>query len=400
MDSTERAHAILSPSFLKIALACPASVGLKESLPPEPAGAAAIKGTAIHEAAALMLQAFLEHKNTGEDKPVFKEAPEPEVLKVAAQWRDIIWEKAFEKSITGKTYAIEDRLVYSEKYSLWGTADFWMVSYDERAKLYGMVCDLKSGFLHVDAEQNPQLAAYACALREEVRKNTAGKRDLDYVRVAIYQPFGDGDKYRESKFTGKQLDRWEAKFKKLAQEVYSKNAKFKAGEHCSFCPGRVRCPTYDTYRTKETGLQLLDPTEIKFPELAAIPDETLVRIVRHEKQLDSFVKACRKELTMKLLRGEKVAGMKLVEAKTRRKWDESRVQELGNLLAQKQIGFYENVPRSITEIREELSKDLEKKEVEALLKPFLIQPPGGIVMADSRDARDEVKPTHGLFIEE
>lgn len=394
---TERAHAILSPSFMHVALECDASVGLKESLPPEPAGAAAQKGTIIHGAAANRLEGFLYQKIHGEYPPLGFPPLEPEVEKMADAWRDHIWERAFQGSVTGKTYGIEEKLVFSEQYSLWGTADFWMIATDERAKVYGMVCDLKSGYLFVDADKNPQLAAYACALRREARQRGVV---LDYVRAAIYQPYGDGDKWRETKFTGKQLDGWEKKFHRLAQSVFAGGAKYSPGEHCQYCPGRVRCKAYDQYRTKETGLKLLDASEIKFPEVPALPDDVLVRIVRHEKQLASFVKACRKELLNKLLSGNKVEGLKLVEARTKRKWDEEKVTNLMVALAPYGIEVKEEVLRGLTAVRDELVAKVGKKAAEEVLNRFLVKPPGGIVLADASDSRDEVKPTHGLFIEE
>lgn len=394
----ERAHAILSPSFLHVSLQCAAAVGLKESLPPEAPGAPAIKGTKLHLAGSWHLDNFLHKKITGEEIPRPAEVDtDPETAKVADAWTQEIWHKAFDKSVTGKVYGIEDKLIFSEKYSLWGTTDFWLVSTDERAKPYGMVCDLKTGFILVDAAANPQLAAYALSLRKTVRD--AGK-DLDYVRAAIFQPFGDGDKWKETKFTSKQLDVWEKKFLKLAEAVFSNQAKFKAGEHCSYCPGRVVCKVYDKYRVKETGLKLLDPEEFKFPEAPSAPVDALVRIVKHEKQLESFVAACRKELLNRMLRGDKVPGMKLVQSKTRRKWDDQKYGELDSILAKHTLCLFENTPKGVTEIREALGLNLKKKEVEELLKPFLVTPPGGITLAAESDKRDEVKPAHGLFLDE
>lgn len=390
-----REHAVLSPSFLHIALMCPGAVGLKESLPPEPAGAPAVRGTAMHEAAAAALEDWLEAKLEGTDPDVrLREVTDAEVRRTAEGWRDILWDEAFERCATGKVYGIEDKLTFSEKIGLWGTADFWLVSTDDRARPYGMIADLKSGYTYVEAHQNPQLAAYACALRAEVR---ALGKDLDYVRAAIYQPFGEGESYRETRFTAKQLDTWEKKFLTLAEKVYSPKPKFKAGHWCQYCPGRARCLTYDKHRVKETGLRLLDATEFAFPPAPTIPDEVLVRIVAHEKQLDSFMKACRKELTAKLLQGEHVPGVKLVESKTRRKWDEDKLDSLEDTLDKFDVALYEKSPRGLTAVREDLTAKVGKKEAEALMASYLIQPPGVLTLALESDKREAVTPGVGLF---
>ena len=261
MNHTDRAHAILSPSFMHIALKCSGSIGLKEKIPSVEASEAARMGTLTHEKAELYLKAFLDKKLTGKDTPFTSEHFDKRVHEAAEGWVQTIWNECFEESITGKAWALEDRLVFSEKFSLWGTCDFWMVGTDERAKRYGVVCDLKSGHVYVDVEQNAQLAAYACALRKEIRN---GGKDLDYVRAAIYQPFAEGDKYRETKFTSKQLDVWEKKFLKLAEEVFGGKAKFKAGEHCKYCPCQAHCEVYGKHISKETSLALLDPNDITF----------------------------------------------------------------------------------------------------------------------------------------
>ena len=66
-NHAERAHAILSPSFLHIAIHCAGSVGLKEKLPQAPTSAAAALGTLAHEAAERELAAFLRFKRDGGD---------------------------------------------------------------------------------------------------------------------------------------------------------------------------------------------------------------------------------------------------------------------------------------------------------------------------------------------
>ena len=282
------------------ALACPGSVLLKEKAPPSPSNPASILGTKIHEAADTLLSSFLQNRIDGSE--VVEPEPETkEILEFAKGYVQAIWKEALQEVLTGKAYGIEERLSFDDRLSIWGHADFWAVGIDERARRYGLVCDLKTGGFTLKLKQ-PQLATYALALRREIR--SLGK-DLDYVRVGIYQPKAlddEGRAYREVKFTAKQLDKWEEKILKLAETVYSdKKPKFKAGEHCRYCPGQALCKTYAGTLSKESSLALVNAEEFTFPEVSVLPDEVLVKITLAEKQVTSFVKSCKKLLMTKLL---------------------------------------------------------------------------------------------------
>lgn len=398
MSHTEREHAVLSPSFLKIALQCSGSVPRKEGLPPQKQTSASARGTRIHEACEIILTDFLAHKTDGTDPEIRAHLLlDPEEKKLAEQWRDLVWKEAFQGSITGKTaYAIEDRITYSEKYSSWGTTDFWMVAFDERAKRYGVIYDIKSGYVFVDAKDNPQLASYALCLREEARR--LGK-DLDYVIGGIWQPYGEGEKFRTVKFTSRQLDVWEKKIIKLGQAVFGGTTKLKAGTHCEYCPTKIGCPAFDKHLHKETSLAFIEPKEITFPTPSTLPNDVLVKINKAEGLLDSFMKDVKRVLYNKLVAGEKIEGVKLVEANTKRKWTEDLLPELEAALKPHKVSLYEPSPKGLTAIKDELAEHLTKKEAEELINAFVTKPPGAIVMAEASDRRPEVSNTHNVFTE-
>ncbi len=116
MSHAERAHAILSPSFLHIALHCSGSVGLKEKLPPAPTSQAAALGTKTHEVAEAYLSELLEYRSTGNTSGyatvVKSEAEAKKVHEAAEGWCNTIWKECFEESITGKAWALEDRKTF------------------------------------------------------------------------------------------------------------------------------------------------------------------------------------------------------------------------------------------------------------------------------------------------
>lgn len=398
MNHSERAHAILSPSFMHIALQCSGAVGLKEKIPQAPAGTAAIKGTLTHEAAEIVLSDWLAHKKDGSDPDIRAHLlnPDKTIIEAAIGWKNAIWEHALEKSITNKAYALEDRLTFSEKYSLWGTADFWMVATDERAKRFGLICDLKSGHVYVEVDKNPQLAAYAVSLRQEMRD---GGKDLDYVRVAIYQPYAEGEKYRETAFTAKQLDTWEKKFLKLAEDVFGGTSKFKVGEHCTYCPCQAHCELYGKSLSKETSLALIDTSELVFPDVAKIPDEALVKIALKLKALDAFGKAVKKSVIERLSNGEKLVGIKAVEGGTRRTWDQEKEEDLKLVLSKFGVDAVVEKVKGIGDLEKELANKLGAKEGKKLLNPFTKQTKPSILLVEEADERPAISSMVDLLDE-
>lgn len=401
MNAENREHAILSPSFMHIALHCAGSIGLKEKLPPSPSNPQSEKGTLIHKIAEESLRRLLDDKQNGFINPQLLSVYDIEAVTIANEWRNLVWKNCFEESITGKAYDLEDKLTLSEKFSIWGTADFWLVSTDERAKRYGFIADLKTGRIHVDEDRNPQLAAYACALRAEIR---AQGKDLDYIKCAIYQPFSEGEKWRETKFTSKQLDVWEKKFFKLAEDVFSGKAKFKAGSHCKYCLGQAHCETYAKTLSKETSLALLDPKEFQFPEPSRLSDQVITNIVLQAKALDVFVKACKKLVFEKLYNGETLPNIKAVEGKARRKMDETQVTRIEKACAEYKVDPFNKKLKGIGELEKSLAFFIGNKDSKDLVDSFTVMgntPISLVPMSDPRPAvLSKIELLNNIEIEE
>lgn len=389
MNTENREHAILSPSFMHIALHCAGSVGLKEKIPPGPTNPQAEKGTDIHKECKNYVESFLYHKANGPAVlPAYVNYVDKDTEYVVNEWTDLVWKNVFEESVTGKVWELEDRLMFSEKFSIWGTADLWMVSTDERANRYGFIPDIKTGRLYVEEKNNPQLAAYACALRAEIR---ALGKDLDYVKCAIYQPFSEGEKWRPIKFTSKQLDVWEKKFYKLAENVFSGKAKFKTGDHCKYCPGQAHCETYAKTLSRETSLALLDPKEFKFPEPIMLPKEVIANVVLKEKAFKEFIKACKKIVLEGLYNAEDWPLLKAVEGKSRRKMDETQASKIEEACKKYDISPY-NAPKlkGIGDLEKSLAFFLGNKESKSLVDSFTVMGNTPISLVPLDDPRPAV----------
>jgi hypothetical protein len=383
---TDKVHAIISPSFLHIGLHCSMAVGLKEKLPPREPNEAAKKGNRIHEGAATILRNSLQQRVDGVDK-YYDLQIEADEKEIAEAFVLVVWEKIFGKSITGKAWGIEEKLIYSTKLSLWGTTDLWVISTDERAKRYGFIADLKTGHIPVEADDNPQLLAYCVFLRKMVRD--AGK-DLDYCRAAIFQPFSQGEKWKETKFTDKQLDRFEQKLLKLAETVFSGTAKYKVGNHCQYCPVQLDCDLYKKTLDQKTSLKLLQPEAIVFPDIEKLPDGVLVNLILHEKKLATLIKHAKTRVRERIAEGETIPGIKAVEGQARRKMDDTKTTDIEEALKVYNVSPYVPKLRGIGELETELKAYIKPKAAKELIDKFTTRGPNPISLVPESDPRPAV----------
>ncbi len=393
MKHVERAHAILSGSFASIFLNCTGAVQLKESLPPEAASIYAEEGTKAHELAEKVLRdrlIALENGPTGLLESVYDATDE--MLDAAEGYADAVVNKALEGFVTGKAWGIEDQFTLHEKFEMYGHIDFWAVYIDDRGARVGVIGDFKYGFGRVDAVNNPQLAYYACALREELRRSD---RDLDYVRAFIYQPRGTAEAYSETKFTGKQLDTWTSKFLKVAESVFiKKKFKFKAGKHCKYCKAKSVCKEFNKSLENKTALALVD-TQVKFPEPERLSDTQLVNILTHRSAIESYLKSVYAYALARANQGKDLPGMKFVEGQARSKWMDEKVPDLVDSLQAVGVNPYKQELKGITLIEKELKLKKEKLDV----RSFTFKPAGKPSLVTTDDPRPALKNLNDLLTE-
>lgn len=287
-DSALRAHYRLSGSSAHRWVNCFGSIALSESVPPIPPGPEAIKGTHIHDISEMALHDFLEHKLYGTDPEIRFDllSQTEEFFETAKAYRDKMWEKAFEFSLTGKVFGLEETFLIDKDLHMGGILDLWLIYRDDHGKLTGFVGDLKTGYHYVPVKKNSQLAFYAVALRTFAASQ--GKT-LDRVRTAIFQPKTEAEPYREHILSSKQLDVWEKKFFTGAHQILvKKSTKYKVGAWCEFCPGRAICPAYSKSISEKTSLKLIDPETVVLPDPKTLPDETILKLVLHGDSLTDW----------------------------------------------------------------------------------------------------------------
>lgn len=395
--SEERTHGLLSGSIAYRWVPCPGSVFLTKDLPPEPPSKHADAGTEAHTAVEIMVEDFLQHKLTGSDPDIRASLliQSDIALELAEKARDLLWEHVLHQYITGKVYGQEERLVINEKLGMYGHADFWVIEIDDKGKRSATVVDFKMGYLYVPAKNNAQLAFYAYGLREMIRD--AGK-DLDYVRAAIIQPKIEHEPYRETTFTGKQLDAWGKKFSAAAHQIFVKQKpKFKTGEWCTYCKAQSICKLYQKELQASTSLKLADGNGEMLPRPETVPDETIKNIILRGDEITAFIKTCKAYVINRHANGKPLEGLKVVEGKSRRTWvKDVNADILIDLGVEDPFGPPK--VKGITVIEKELKK-LHGKDLPAAFEALITKTNPPLLITDVNDVRPAVKDLVAMLSE-
>lgn len=385
----EREHAEISSSTVGTALKCPGSVVLRRSLPQLPPSPQMLSGTKTHDISEVALENYIQHKLTGSDPWITLHLLEgdPEREERVVGYVKAVFEKGLQGSITGKAYGIEEKLTVSETFKMFGYADFWAAYKDDRARLAGLIVDLKDGQVHVDVKKTEQLPFLALGLMKDL---DAEGVHVDYVRAAIYQAKArDGEEYQEVKYTRKQLESFEIKVLKLCEEIYlKKKIKFKAGKWCGYCRCKEICPTYAGSLQNKTSLMLLDVKDVVFPAPDTIPDAVLAKVLLSLNELVEWTKQVKKHAFVRQLNGNPIPGIKAVEGKSKRRIDKEKTSQIESLCSSLNINPYDYKIKGIGKLAAEFKKAGQDKN---LIDSYCIKNKPPVILVSSTDPRPEIK---------
>lgn len=195
---------------------------------------------------------------------------------------------------------IETRVALSSiSEEIYGTAD--CIIDDWPNKIH--VIDLKYGAGKiVEAEDNAQLATYACGALERFGD------DYEEVWITIVQPrieHKDGP-IRTWKTTPAELRKtWYPKIKKAYEKAIAKPNLFKEGTHCMWCSGAMECP----------GAQKQSKAiakKFKKSEPITADNKKLAKLLNSEKMILEYLNQAKQEAFERLRKGQKIPGFKLV----------------------------------------------------------------------------------------
>jgi len=247
------------------------------------AGAAAQRGTELHEQVEKLLRHEIKVKNA-------------DALAVAAH-------KQFLDSVDMISASIFIEHEMSVGDFVGGTADA-IVYYESCNKL--AVVDFKFGALHVDVCNNAQLYFYAALYAQATRYNIS---TLEFI---IIQPTlhntaqtwtADIDELQNTISSIRELR------EKVAQ---GKQLNFEAGDHCKYCPAMGKCP-----KTSFDFSKLTDSTAVE-TQLATYEKLELVK---------KIIGKYENELMRKLTSGEQVSGFALCDTRAMRCYSDEELVE-------------------------------------------------------------------------
>lgn len=247
-NHTTRKHALCSASGAMRWINCPGSVGLNLSIPPLPSNKYAEEGTRAHEVAERALKLFLKNNQVWSDSFL-----EPGDMGLHIKKYIEVIHSALKEFDSSPDCKIEVNLTLDKSLGLRGIADFAATG-TIRGIPTGTIVDLKYGKAPVKAKENPQLAYYACALRETSAK------PLENVIVVICQPRVE-DGITRVLYNRAELDLWSLMLKKAAdkalwQVLMKEQAEFKVGAWCKYCAAaKGACKVKNPEPPPDAGLE-------------------------------------------------------------------------------------------------------------------------------------------------
>lgn len=374
----ESGHCVFGPSQIERIMLCPASFQETLRQPIQESGAAAQRGTMLHDVVAECISWARQQQpwDNARSYTTLKEDTDKYAI------RDCIdFLLPFIESAAPNTIKIESE-VSLEGWGLpqiYGTADFSCVMAND-AEL--VVVDWKFGGTPVYVERNPQLYCYAMgALGTPVGHNGNTK-----VTVAVGQPALD---YFETHTTtvdeliGFSDDLAHA----LENAVYTHPDYNPGKKQCQFCAVKAKCgPRIEQAKTSGRKLFKL-ALDLKSDEglVPNIPVAELVSIVDELKQVEDVAKDIRKFLHKEILRGGTVPGKKLVHGRSSRNFKNPK-GAIQWLMQQgiKQTDLYAPLkPLSVAQVEKKFKQFKKDEDFLELWE----KKPGKLQMVDESDPR-------------
>ena len=377
-----RSHAILSPSASHRWLECTASARLEEkivSVTGETTTKYAEEGSRLHELAELKLlyeKGKLKHSD-GISKRVYDKRRKAMNIAFTVEqettvdyYVDTVMENyhAVLKDTPDAELLIEVKLDLT-KYipEGFGSSDAVIVS-DTTL----IVADLKSGSgVKVDAVNNPQARCYALGATELLGELF----DFRKVRTVIIQPRLDN--VSEETVSRKELLKWgEKTLKPKAEEAFSGDGMFAAGDHCRFCAARYLC--------RERAATAMKVFEYGFETPDMISSKEIPGILSALPVAKQWISDIESYAYQQATSGIEVPGYKLVRGRKTRHWknEEEFVEEC--IRAGYSADTYSEVKlRSPAQMQ----KALGKKEYDAVLSELVVETEGVLTLVPESDKR-------------
>ena len=269
---------------------------------------------------------------------------------------------------------------------LGGTADY--VRY-RPATQHLLVMDFKYGAgVYVDADDNDQLKLYALGAMLECGK---GVKD---VTIGVVQPRFEGAKpVRLYHFKASEILAFMGEVQHAAVLSRTKDAPYKAGDHCKFCPGARQCPELERQQHALVAADFALVDAIKPGAIAQYDPAKLAQALASIPAVKERIKAIEEFAYAEAAAGREIPGYKLVDKRANRRWkSEGDVIEWAEKQA---IDPY--APRELlspAQLEKKIAADApkgKKKEAGKVLEPFVEKVSSGTALVPVADERPPSK---------
>ena len=369
-------HALLSASGAHRWLACTPSAKLEEKFPASTSEYAE-EGTAAHELCELTARYFLDEITEAEyenrrDELAKGKYYTAEMQECANDYARFVRGKrdAARETCEDAFVELEVKVDFS-KYVKdgFGTGDCIIIA-DNLIE----IVDFKYGKgVRVEAEGNPQMRLYA--LGALLKYNSLF--DFETVRMTIFQPRLSGEQSSDE-ISVKELLTWAEKtVKPKAKLAYKGEGEFNPSEEtCKFCRAKAQCRA-----RAEKNLALFDEA----PDPLLISVDEAAEILNKAADIKTWLTDLENLVSSTLLRGENVAGWKMVEGRsTRRISDNGKAIEV--LCSKLELQVCDLVVQEMLSLTE-IEKAFGKKRVDEALGELITKPQGKPTLAPESDKR-------------
>lgn len=374
-------HAILSPSSAYRWLVCTPSARFEEQYPDDES-IYAREGTLAHELAALVLSArsgvftgtqqnfnAMLSKIEYDVKIFYDEQGKPtefnSMFEHAEAYAAFVLDQAKGKILIEETYKLSEFVPLG-----YGTADASNITPNV---IY--VTDYKYGAgVRVNATANKQLMLYGLGAYVWAKLN--GFSEIETVVLNIFQPRAGGESTWQISVS--DLMKWaKDEVKPKATAAIAGIGDFVAGDHCQFCKVKTICKTfYDRF------------AEIKkINDGRIMSDAETAEVLTFGPAVASWVKKVEEETVTRLVKGEKLAGFKLVAGRGRRTFRNE--DEVVDILIGEGFDSYEIFNPTLRSLTD-LEKQFGKKQFNALLGGEIITQEGKPSLTTEDDDRPSI----------
>lgn len=386
-----RAHASLGASAAYRWSACPGSVRLSAEVDGESGSTVyAREGTAAHELCEMCL-------NSGRDAIEFIDREigeftvDEEMAEAVQVYLDAVRAVKDNSALmmVEKKFSLDALLAGTALQGLmFGTNDCCVVTRHPELpgqdRLY--VYDYKHGRgVAVEVKGNLQLRYYALGASLALSHHPIADIEIVIVQPRARHP--DGPVRRET-VTPYELVEWSADLVEAAERTLQPDAPLIAGEHCGWCPAQGFCPAARDASLAVAKMQF-QPLPEQDPIIVPPAPETLTpeqigRILDKAEVVKDWIEAVKADAHLRLDRGIKIPGWKLVQKRATRKWasdDETTAASL-DLMGLDIDQIYVSKIRTVAQVEKSLPKGQR-----AALEALYVKESSGTTIAREGDSR-------------